>query len=524
MITIENIVIRSVITNSFTVEWDTKQGGTSEIEFSDGHITNVELFSYFHITKVENLIPQTTYNFRIKSVDRNGGITYSDQQSVTTLSQTDWETAVRNARGDGTLPQTYYVKPDGNNTLNGKSTTNAFKNVWYAVTKVNIGDTVLVMPGTWTNENQALITKSGMDIAPITIKAHSTNPLFHRNIYSAGYEFNFNRVSFWELENITISGASYYRPSSDGPAPIGQRPINITESSHHINISKCYLGNDLYTGIWIGNESHHCIVKDVIVNKSFWNGIFIQQRESTISTSHILIDNVIVSNQAEHTYFDIHSNNDTTGSNLKYITLWNCTADTDHLNCWTSAPIYIHPGARYINSVPVKGTCMDYYIAIINFKAYNIHRNVISCDGGIADELYVENLNTENTLGLYITGEGKNIQFKNININMRTDLSNVAQYEAAADGCYLHGLGINGLKFENVHINNISTVPITIYATSAWNGICNKPPTGQIYTPRLFFNYYPQGVTNLEIINCPGFQGNNQTCPTPQGYFNITQA
>ena len=86
---IDNIIIRSIVTNSITIEWDSTSGGTSQIEYSEvgyNNITQEELFSYFHITKIDGLLPGTTYNLRIKSIDRFNNVTYSNNIQVNYLT------------------------------------------------------------------------------------------------------------------------------------------------------------------------------------------------------------------------------------------------------------------------------------------------------------------------------------------------------------------------------------------------------------------------------------------------------
>lgn len=496
MITIENIVIRSIIPTSFTVEWDTKQGGTSEIVFSDGSVTNQELFSYFHISTVENLIPGTTYSFRIKSVDRDNGITYSTIQTVETLLQSKWETDVKAARIYQDLPQTYYVKPDGNNSLDGKSITNAWATLTEAVKKVDIGDTILVMPGTWYNQQTAVMTHSGTDFAPITVKSYNPNdkPIFMSatfqnnsligtsSVVNGGESTKYYNIGYWIIDGIIVKKHL--------------RPFWIANGGHHIIIQNCE-GDGNNSTIFIYSDSHHIVTRNIITRNNNWNAWFCQNSEyPTTGNHHILADGVHIYDQRYHSFFDIHSNYDVTGINQKYITLWNSICDTGH-ELYGSPAVYVHATQKE-----------DYYISVVNMVAKNAAYAVF-CIAEV-NGFYADNINVSDYGGIHLqssytpSGPGMagnkvlNVDIRNVTLSLRRI--------HIPYGINDHGILIDGneqidnIKLENI---NIPTLPLTPYT---------------------YFSKQ-SNVTNLTICNVTGTP-NVGTCEPvckPQLNFLITQ-
>lgn len=487
MITIENIIVNGITQNSFNIEWDSKQGGTSEIEFSDGHITNQELFSYFHITKVENLQPGTSYTFRIKSVDRYNGITYSNSITVVTLTQLQWETDVISARGDGQLPQTYYLSTTGNDSANGKTIATAWKTLSVVINRLLPGDTLLVMPGIWNGANVALLNQSGVDYAPIKIKAYDpiNRPIF-QGITTPGNGIQINEIiktsgsSYWEIDGLVCNNYG--------------RVYSFLNGSHHIKLLNCD-GDSNSTTVFIYHNNHHIITKNIMITKGKWNDWFCQNGEFTIpgqGNHHIIADNVTSRQQgfykgtSIHNGFDLHSELDPTGTNNNYINLWNCSVLDIGVKSFGVCPLFIH-----------EYTGVSSFVSVINFTVRDMWRAWIGMNPG--NNLYIDGVQADQCYGMYIFGWGKNITIKNVRNNMRPWEPATSNYQSAGAGVYIWCKDIDGMLFENVNITGVDpSMPI-------------------------FQNSAGAPARNVTIINCPGFPGSGPICPKPQFNFDITQ-
>ncbi len=509
MIDITNIIVRSITTESFTIEWDSTQGGTSQI-IGNGIVSNEELFSYFHITKVTGLNSGQTYNFIIRTKDRNNTVYDSQSLNVKLRTPTELSQAISQFRiannQPNAVPQQYYVSTTGNDSNPGTYEL-PWQTLVYATTKVYAGDIINVMSGNWYNQQTAVMLRSGADFAPITIKAYDPNnrPIFTSSSYQPNSLIatsntsnsnegtrNYN-IAYWNIDGII--------------AKHHWRPFFLSNHANHINIINCD-GDSNSSTIFIYNDSHHIITQNINITKGMWNDWFCQNSGETITGNHhILADNVTSTLQGfystyppqqsrpVHSCFDIHAENDGTGVNQSYITLWNCSA----LDIGTTYPDY--------NACPIfihgYGTGMTHRVAIINWTVRNFYRAVLDISPGEA--FYCDGINANNTAGINIVGIGKDVVIKNVNINMRNS-SELFNYGSGKYGFYIWAgnykpsplppiyNGIDGMLLKNISISNVDS-------------------------SLLYHNGTPLITPNLEIINSFG----EDTCPIPQFNFIITQ-
>src|SRR3972149_5201531 len=142
-VSINNVGVSAIKTNSAVISWDSTVAGTSQIEYgttiSYGSITQEEPLTYFHNTQLTGLSTGITYHYRIRSKDYYGVETVSPDYTFTTRTQAQLDTGIKAARADGQLPKTYYVSTTGSDSNQGTQSS-PFKTMKYALSKTLAGD------------------------------------------------------------------------------------------------------------------------------------------------------------------------------------------------------------------------------------------------------------------------------------------------------------------------------------------------------------------------------------------------
>ncbi|MFH1260018.1 MAG: T9SS type A sorting domain-containing protein [Elusimicrobiota bacterium] len=438
LVEINNINITSIKMDSATIEWDSTIIGSSQIEYgtslSYGSITNEEPLSYFHISEVKGLTAGETYHFRIKTKNYSGEETVSADYSFTTLTETGMEEKVRAARSKHDLPKIYYVKSDGDDAKDGFTIATAWQHLSQAAQIAEAGDLIYLIDdpsdpndGIWYDE-RVVAYNSGIDTHPITIKAFNGTPTFvatGSNIRNPDVHLiSFHNwgepgpISYWNIEGLKIEKYN--------------KAVHIYRESHHINVTNVRF-EDCFSGFWAGRESHHLITKDLQINNSWWNAWCVWTR-----THHIMAINVRVTNQIEHSFFDIHSGDDDTPTGNDYISLINCSAEGSTVS--TTAPVYMGHGPD--------GTYDD-YVAIINFTCKNVPLREMFEIWTPGAGLYIDGVNSANVKEIRIMGSGSNLVMRNVLLNISdSDISH---------GVYFSAIGnLKDVLLENIRVNGVN--------------------------------------------------------------------
>jgi len=170
----------SIKDTSAVIVWTTSVPATSRVEYGQdatyGNASTVDTNARLHHRVVlDGLTSGATYHYRALSDDVYDSAHASSDLTFTTLTAAEVESAIKSARADGALPGTYYVKPDGDDANDGLTTATAWRHIAHAVQQSDAGDTVYVLPGTYTDEHVEF-PRNGVDIAPIRLLAFSDKP------------------------------------------------------------------------------------------------------------------------------------------------------------------------------------------------------------------------------------------------------------------------------------------------------------------------------------------------------------
>jgi hypothetical protein len=217
-IPVNNASVSAIKTNSIVLRWDSTSAGTSQIEYGNttsyGNITTEDSLAYFHVQTITGLDEGATYHYRIRSKEWDGTETISPDYTFTTLTQAVLDNKIMAARADGQLPKTYYVSPTGSDSYSGLSptytdgNTGPWRTLKYASSKLDAGDALYLMNGIWADDPLELFSRSGIDVAPITVKAYpGANPILtgsasNWGIYTKGY-------SYIIIDGIEVSNYGY---------------------------------------------------------------------------------------------------------------------------------------------------------------------------------------------------------------------------------------------------------------------------------------------------------------------------
>lgn len=232
-VTIANVKIEAIKPDSVRIIPDFSEVAESRVEYgaSSGIYDNVTPefpFSFFARFDLEGLNPSTRYYFKITARDIHGCEYSTPEGSFETTSPEQLEAAIRNARVDRGLPRNHYVRPAPNGSdSNPGSESSPFATIRHALAQTDVGDTVFVMQGTYT-ELDARFPRSGIDVAPIRVTTYSddavtfTSGITDRDSRAAG--FNVGTKSY-----ITIDGSFVLTYHSNG--------INLMDC-HDVTIKK----------------------------------------------------------------------------------------------------------------------------------------------------------------------------------------------------------------------------------------------------------------------------------------------
>ncbi len=267
-VAIQNVSVSSVRDTSVTILWDSTTAGTSRIEYgptlSYGTLTSERPLSYFHVTTLPSLTPGALHHFRIRSRDIGGIETVSGDFTFTTRTVAQLEAVIRAARQDGGLPKTYYVSPTGNDANDGLSIATAWRHPSVAASRSDAGDTIRVLDGTWPNE-QVEFPRSGIDVAPITLMAHSGQPAV------TGITIG----TFTGPEARSYINVAGFRASGGISARGGE----------HVHVSDCDVPDVYFVDI------KHASISRCNVHDSPWNSIMIQANYRTDAGHISVVDN-----------------------------------------------------------------------------------------------------------------------------------------------------------------------------------------------------------------------------------------
>jgi len=205
---INSVGASAVKTDSANIYWDSTTAGTSQVEYGPdtayGQTASEDGLSFFHETPLSGLAEGTPYHYRIRTRDYYGAETVSSDYTFTTRTQSELEAVIKAARQDGGLPKTYYVKTDGNNNADGLTVGTAWRNPAYAAGKADVGDTICLSDGTWTNEQLSFL-RGGIDVAPITLTTLSgQRTATLKGINYSGNAIALNFKDYFKVENLVV--------------------------------------------------------------------------------------------------------------------------------------------------------------------------------------------------------------------------------------------------------------------------------------------------------------------------------
>lgn len=182
----------------------------------------------------------------------------------------------------------YYVSTSGNNSNNGLSTGNAFKTVEYGVRQLSAGDTLFIMPGTYT-ETQIDVIPTGNSSSPIVIIAHDMDdrPVIQSSSTSViNYIFMFrgripdvnntandvrSNQEYVTLEGLILDGTRTGYCDNYGLVWIGEDnsdPAVYNQRAHarNITIKDCELKNPSRFAVLVRSSSYDNLFEDLAVH------------------------------------------------------------------------------------------------------------------------------------------------------------------------------------------------------------------------------------------------------------------
>lgn len=206
-----------------------------------------------------------------------GGIRMGWKQNVNTVA---------------TSSKTYYVKPDGDNTLDGLSEANAWSNISYAASLAVAGDTVIVMAGTY-NGDEVWITNGASYNKPLTYRAEGEVVL-----QGTAYPIRLFGCIDTTLDGFEVQGSTrgiyvYRSPlstltnmdaqgSGDYAIALGWSPLcTIVDSSFHDS----NIGMHLYDGTF--KQAGGRVIDRCRVYGNSQHGIIAHARRDRIQNCHI---------------------------------------------------------------------------------------------------------------------------------------------------------------------------------------------------------------------------------------------
>lgn len=308
----------------------------------------------------------------------------------------------------------YYMSPTGNNASAGTSLGTAWANLSHAQTVLTADDTLWIVNGTYTNDIYKAQT-NGTSANPVTIRAYNGTPTFVESGTTRTLRcFNFHDTNVagaaaHPIEYYNIDGLRFENY---------ERAIDICYGSSNFVISNITT-DQCQSPFFAGNNCSDIDTCDMTLNGSHWNAWYLWHDNDNITAT-----DVYVTNQVEHSFFDLHTNNDN-------ITLTNCRADTSNDN----APgVYMGHGDW--------GTDDD--VTITNFTYIDVPLSRAINAWEVGTNLYIDTLHSTGSMGVNF-GAGSNLTMKNAYI----------QLSALDHGIYVSNT-LDGIWFENITLENVS--------------------------------------------------------------------
>ncbi|WNR46017.1 sugar-binding protein [Paenibacillus roseipurpureus] len=341
-------------------------------------------------------------------------------------------------------PVVYYVSPSGLDTNNGLTTTTAFKTITKAVSVTNPGDTVNIMPGTYSPGNDAndfvLINRSGAKDVKTGVESYITYKAYDpANKPKLLLPPNIKGV--WDMIDVS---ANYI--IIDGLEIEGNN-LNITLAQGEANYASKVAGGTDWSTYALTNTNgmtmhgHHIITRNNHVHHLSGGGI-------TGSGDYITIENN-----------DIHSNSWYTFYATSGISLIN---DVDFDNNTTDYKIFVRNNRVYDNETKVKWEQTKGYSdgnGIIfdvddKYKGKKlVTNNIVYDNGGGGIHIYKSNNVHVINNTIYHNSRSPYLKYPNMDVNSGDNnifLNNISIARDEA-GEYANGSG----GWNNLFANNI---------------------------------------------------------------------
>src|SRR5258708_16511002 len=134
---------------------------------------------------------------------------------------------------------TYYISPNGSDSNGGTSSSTPWQTFSFAIPRLNPGDTLFLLNGTYTsgNSGRPQITcgsnaNNGTASQPITMKAQNERQA-HIQGDGTSVMIYILRCSYWVIEGIYASNVDNTNASSNGDST-----VLVADSSDHITLRR----------------------------------------------------------------------------------------------------------------------------------------------------------------------------------------------------------------------------------------------------------------------------------------------
>jgi hypothetical protein len=137
--------------------------------------------------------------------------------------------------------ETYYISPSGSSSNNGLSSSSPWKTFGYAIPRLQPGDTLMVMDGTYSVSGGTGLpsitcgsnANNGFEGQPITIRAENERAALLQSTGDYHHAFYMNGCSYWNV--IGLSGQSADLPPDQGGKPYS---VFAVSQSDHITLQR----------------------------------------------------------------------------------------------------------------------------------------------------------------------------------------------------------------------------------------------------------------------------------------------
>ena len=198
-----------------------------------------------------------TYNATVKVID-NGSSSASDSVTVNVSPP---------AGGSSVQPPTFYISPSGSDSNSGTSTSSPWKTFAYAIPRLQPGDMLVLMNGTYKGTNSGYPdincntnAVNGTATKPITIKAQNERQAFLQGDGS-GRPFIMRACSYWNIEGLRAQNGDFPNEGSG----TGAGSVFVVTGSSNITMKRL-LGtkNNRYKNshIYIVNDSSDILIEE----------------------------------------------------------------------------------------------------------------------------------------------------------------------------------------------------------------------------------------------------------------------